>query len=317
VRFAVAVLAVAACKGHDAPPPSAEAPPAPTGARVTLVGCALAEAPPAGVHPATAWTPFGGAAGEVDPALVARAVATLDGELGQRLPALDTCFARRSGRVRVMVALGAHGDVDHVRAGGLGDAAVEACIAQAVAGVRLDATAPLELACDLERGAPQPWRVTPSAYHVIEVTATEIRNARGAQATALVLAAPDAPGALFERALAPLTSGPVVVAVEAQGGAPVYVGPGGAATAAKLGIVVEAGVARACAGTEALAETARVIDPAALDRLMQAARGRCTAPCTAVIGTRGTGYIAKDLVAVSAAARRAAIPISVGGVGCP
>ena len=313
----MAVLAVAACKGHDAPPASTEGPPAPTGARVTLVGCALAEPPPAGVHPAMAWTPFGGAPREVEPPLAARAVAAIGGELGHRLPALDTCFARRSGRVRVMVELGAHGDVDHVRAGGLGDAAVDACIAREVAGVHGDVTAPMELACDLERGGPQPWRVTTSAYHVIDVTATEIRNARSAQPTALVLAAPDAPGALVDRALAALTSGPVVVAVKAQGGAPVYVGPGGEATEAKLGIVVEAGVARACAGTEALPASARVIDPAALDRLMQAARGRCTAPCTAVIGTRGAGYTAKDLVAVSAAARRAAIPIVVGGVGCP
>jgi len=72
-----------------------------------------------------------------------------------------------------------------------------------------------------------------------------------------------------------------------------------------------------CTDGAAPSQTARVIDPGALDRLIAAGLAACTPACTAAtVGVAGD-FVAKDLVAVTAAARRAKLATIVGGQGCP
>lgn len=316
-RLLVFAVALAACKGerHDAPVPTTGSAPAPTGARLQILGCTVADAPPTGVPASAAWTPYGG---HVD-APVDRTTREQLGDAAQiaitpQLAALDACFGRRSGSARALLLLDDRGEVEGLRAGGLGDAAIDQCIAQTLAHVHVPTTRRVEVACDLERGNAQPWRLTTSAYHVISVSSAEIRNERSTLPSTLVLADPDAPIALVERALASAT-GSVILAVKAAGGPPVYVGPAAGGAPSELGILVDHGVVRTCVRGAPSAGTARVIDPDALEQLLDITHVKCGASCVTAVGTHGAGMIAKDLVAIYGAARRAHLHLVIGGAG--
>jgi hypothetical protein len=225
--------------------------------------------------------------------------------------------------------------------GGLGVKTAEVCLARELQKLAIAAPAgQLELACDLVRGAPQPWRVTREGYAVLEVDATRILHPDGssdafstpadldswlgaADGAYLVLATPDAPGSRIERAVMQASSGSVaVIAVTATGGAPVFVGIGPDLDTSidgtgNLGIAVTGGIARVCTDGADVTQTAPVIDPSALDRLISAGLAACKTPCTAAsVGVVGD-FIGKDLVAVTAAARRAKLATVVAGQGCP
>ena len=139
----------------------------------------------------------------------------------------------------------------------------------------------------------------------------------------LVLAAPDATGAAIEGAVVRASRGGVsIVAVTATGGAPVFVGMGPDLETSidgtgNLGIAVTKGIARVCTDGADVTQTAPVIDPSALDALIAAGLAACTAPCTAASVSVVGDYVGKDLVALSAATRRAKLATIVAGQGCP
>ncbi len=295
--------------------------------------------PAAAALPPTAWTPYAvvRVPAPADPSTVDAAQV----EIRAHLVELDACFGAATGSVRAMIEITADGHVQRARVGGLGVQAAEVCAARALQRLAIAApAAPVELACDLSRGAPQPWRVTREAYAVFEVDAARIvspdgtsrafadppANPSGAGGDAsgayLVLAAPDAPGSAIESAIAQASLGGVsIIAVRATGGAPVFVGVGpDLATSidspGNLGIAVTEGIARVCTDGADVAQTAPVIDPSALDRLVAAGLAACKPPCTAASVSVVGDYIGKDLVAVTAAARRAKLATIVAGAGC-
>jgi hypothetical protein len=292
---------------------------------------------------ANEWTPF--AAESIADAETARFVIkpVADG-VTERLPAIDTCFDGAKGAVRVIITLATTGFQKTARAGGLGDTAIESCIAAAVsevAGSLLPEV--VEVACDITRGGDAPLRVSPDAgYLVVEVTPTELRSTSGVReippkgtrgatmlgnvSSVLVVAEPDAPAHGIAAALhwAPITT--TLVAVKASGGAPVFVGMGDtrvervASTDKRVvQLRTDKGRMRACVPGSTLDDSAPLLDPRAMDRVMEAVRTACASTAcepTIVVGTTGE-FIAKDLVATTSAARRAGFhAISIGGPAC-
>ena len=299
----------------------------------------VASSPQAPPPPPTAWTPYAvvRAPAPADPSTVEAAQL----EIRAHVSELDACFGAVNGSARALVAITADGHVQRARVGGLGVHAAEVCIARSLQKLAVAApAAPVELACDLVRGAPQPWRVTREAYAVFEVDATRMLSPDGLShgfagpddssswiggldGAYLVLATPDAPGSAIERAVVEASHGGVsIIAVSATGGAPVFVGVGpdldtSIDGAGNLGIAVTKGIARVCTEGADVPQTAPVIDPAALDRLIVAGLAACKTPCTAASVSVVGDYIGKDLVAVTAAARRARLATLVAGQGCP
>ncbi|HWO20685.1 MAG TPA: hypothetical protein VNO30_18085 [Kofleriaceae bacterium] len=291
-----------------------------------------APAPPV-TEAGTPWTPFA-----LDPAeaenvseQVARAA---EGALRGKLPSIDACFASSpvTGSLRAMLAVDSSGELSSVRAGGLGDKAVEACVENAVTGLRvmLPSETSGELACDLSRGDARPWRVTPDreGYGVVEISRTRVRagdqmlslgeepDTLADHAVYLLVADADAPGPLLWLALrwtADATA--TLVAVRAggsSGGPPVLVGAGLTAAAdvedaelARPTLEVGAAAVTACAGS--WTHTGRLADPAAVDGAAQQLAGRCrTHACGNTLAIAvDRDAVAKDLVAVASAARRA------------
>src|SRR6185436_9239641 len=143
------------------------------------VGPAAAPAAPE-VDPAMPWTPFALDAAEAASASEQMARAA-EGALRGRLAAIDACFGSSpvTGSLRAMLAVDLGGALTSVRAGGLGDRAIEACVENAVTGMRvmLPSEASGELACDLSRGDAQLWRLTldRSGYGVVEISRTRVR----------------------------------------------------------------------------------------------------------------------------------------------
>ncbi|MEO7095054.1 MAG: hypothetical protein ABI175_17475, partial [Polyangiales bacterium] len=290
--------------------------------------------------PPNAWTPYAvvHAPQPADPSTVD----AVQVEIRARLAELEACFATTNGSVRALIGITADGHVQRARVGGLGVRGPEVCLARALQKLAIVApAAPVELACDLVRGAPQPWRVTREGYAVFEVDGMRVLSPDGASHAfgevdeqlapslgvpgggVLVLAAPDAPGDAIERVVLQASrAGVSVIAVTATGGPPVFVGVGPDLEttidgAGNLGISVTKGIARVCTDRAEVTATAPVVDPAALDALIAAGVGACKMPCTAAsVGVTGD-YIGKDLVAVSAAARRAKLATIVSGQGCP
>lgn len=278
--------------------------------------------PPAPPPPLTAWTPYAlaRAPAPADPAAVEAIQLALRGRLAE----LDACFGATTGSVRAMIGITADGHVQRARVGGLGIAAPEVCIARAVQKLAITApAAPVELACDFVRGGPQPWRVTPADYRVFSVDATRVQAPPAGDGVALVLVAPDAPGAEIERAVVEASSGRAsIVAVTATGGAPVFAGVGPDAESAidgtgNLGIAVTKGIARVCTDGADVTQTAPIIDPSALDALIAAGLAACKTPCTAASVSVVGDYVGKDLVALTAATRRAKLATIVAGQACP
>jgi hypothetical protein len=285
----------------------------------------------------TPWTPFA-----LDPAeaesvseQVARAA---EGALRGKLAAIDACFASSpvTGSLRAMLAVDAGGELSSVRAGGLGDQAIEACVENAVTGLRvmLPSETSGELACDLSRGDARPWRVTPDreGYGVVEISRTRVRagdqmlslgedpDTLADHAVYLLVADPDAPGPLLWLAMrwtADATA--TLVAVRADRtpggpplGSPLLLGAGLTAAADVEGAEMErptleigAGAITACAGS--WSHTGRLADPAAVDGAAQKLAAKCRS--LACGGTLAIAVdrdaVARDLVPVASAARRA------------
>ncbi len=301
------------------PPPAVAAPP-----------------PPA---PPTGWTPYAvvRAPQPADPSTIE----AMQTEVRAHLAELDACFGAARGSVRAMISITADGHVQRARVGGLGVQAPEVCLERAIQKLAVTApAAPVELACDLVRGEPQPWRVTRENYAVFEVDATRMVRPDGiAHAFSdpgdlglwtgaspggfLVLATPDAPGSAIERTVVQASGGTLsIIAVTATGGPPVFVGVGPDVEttidgAGNLGIAVTKGVARVCTDGADPAQIARVVDPPGLDALIADGLAACRTPCTAASVSVVGDYVGKDLVAVTAAARRAKLATIVSGQGCP
>ena len=263
----------------------------------------------------------------------------------ERLASIEQCFDGARGAIRTVIGFDMWGRIKSLRAGGIGDSGIERCIESALAGFTVpEPKAPVEVACDVTRGDDAPLRVSPDAgYTVIEVTSHELRNkyvarelpGRGAprslarlttDTSVLVVAEPDAPAHGLEYALWWAPAGTTLVAVKAAGGAPVFVGMGDSRAEREartekrvVELRTDGGRLRACIPGVQLDETAPLLDPRAMDRVLQAVVAACKqTPCepTIVVGTSGE-FIAKDLVATTSAARRAGFQaISIGGPAC-
>ena len=288
------------------------------------------------------WTPFAAEPPVADvPPQVTTAVTTA---VRDRMPAIEHCFDGARGIVRAMLAFDASGTLSGLRTGGLGESTVEACVATALSGLAI-APSPhaLELACDIARGGDAPLRVSPDGgYTVIEVTATQARSSAsvrdipdgavrgvtmlGTASPVLVVAEPDATANGLAYALWWAPPGTTLVAVKASGGAPVFLGMGDSratrsqtTTKRVLALRTDGGKLRACIPGVELPETAALLDPRAMDRVLAAAAAACRQlPCepTVVVGTSGQ-LIAKELVATTSAARRAGLhQLSIGGPAC-
>lgn len=314
--------------------------PAPPDGRVVAVTLPIAfdatGAPPAPpeIDPGAPWTPFA-----LDPieaegvsAQVARAT---EGALRGRLAAIDACFASSpvTGSLRAMLAVDADGALTSVRAGGLGEKTIEACVENAVTGMRvmLPSEVSGELACDLSRGDARPWRVTADrgGYGVVEISRAGVRHgdqalAPGAEpdtltdhAIYLLVADADAPGAMLSLAMTwTRDAEATLVAVRPAppaGPAPQLLGVGYTAAAdaegeedpARATLEVGARAVTACASL--WKHEARLADPAAIDAAAQKLAARCRSlacPSSLVIAV-GRDAAAKDLVEVVGAARRA------------
>jgi hypothetical protein len=296
---------------------------------------------PATRRPTTEWTPFA-----IDDATSEPAAATIEAvktAVTARMPEIEGCFDGARGAVRAMIAIDATGAIKSRRAGGIGDASIETCIATKLAGFTVAPGSAVEVACDVTRGTEVPLRVSSDAgYLVLEVTRDDVRFGRSTFAipsrgstrpitsltstrAVLVLANPDATGAGLEAALFWAPAGTTLVAVKAAGGAPVFLGMGDsraqrvpATTKRVVQLRTDRGKLRACIPGEQLDQSAPLLDPRAVDRVLGAVVAACAkVPCepVAVVGTSGE-LVAKDLVATTSAAQRAGLTISIGGPAC-
>jgi hypothetical protein len=296
----------------------------------------------------TPWTPFAIDASEAA-GVSEQTARAAEGALRGRLAAIEACFAGSAvtGSLRAMLAVDALGAPSSVRAGGLGDKAIEACVENALTGVRviLPSAASGELACDLSRGDAQPWRVTPDrgGYGVVEISRTGVRHgeqtlaageapdALGDHAVFVLVVDADAPGALLARAMRWTgDADATLVAVRAAnaGAAPQLLGAGhtaaaddqtGEGDAARAMLEVGAGAVTACAGR--WKHAAKLADPAAIDGAVQRLAARCrTLSClpTLVIAI-DRDAVARALAQVAGAARRAGFErvLFVQGAGGP
>jgi len=291
------------------------------------------------------WTPFAGEPPLLADADAAPFVELVTGVVRERLASVEHCFDGARGAVRAMIAIDPSGRVESTRAGGIGDSAIERCIATAVSNFTV--TPPpraIEVACDFTRGGAAPLRVSPDAgYTVVELTGREMRNRTnvrdipprgtplsvtliGTLPSVLIVAEPDAPGHGLEHALWWVPAGTTLVAVKASGGAPVFLGMGDSraqrsATTDKrvVQLRTDNGRLRACIPGEVLARSAPLLEPRTMDAVLAevvAACQRTACEPTVVVGTSGE-FIAKDLVATTSAARRAGFQsISIGGPAC-
>lgn len=349
------LAAVASCRSEDkpTPKPTPVADAAPKDVHAQLIACTPAL--PLPVDPRDArtprrsptrvtreWTPFALLPVVADDAVATPAAVAVTDAVRDRLPVVDKCFDDALGVVRTMIAIDTTGAIQSVRAGGLGDAAVESCLAIAVNGFTVAPPAQsVEIACDFVRGrADAPLRVSSDAgYAVVQVTSHEVRvdgathplpakqriTSLGVKSAVLVVADPDATAQGIDFALwwAP-AGGSTLVAIKASGGAPVFVGMGDSradrvkTTKRVLQLRTDGGRMRACLPNSELGD-APLLDFRAMDAVMAKARQACDAqPCehTIVVGTSAS-FEAKDLVATTSASRRAGFPmISIGGPAC-
>jgi hypothetical protein len=293
------------------------------------IDSAQAERP--GPRPVMPWTPF---ALEDDPPArsasgVARATA---GAVRLGLATVASCFPATAplGSLRAMFAVHGDGSITGVRAGGLGDAEIEACVARRLPELRVATPAhdTVEVACDLARGEARPWRVTPTAgYAVIEATSRAVRHGEAtvtpraldpaplpADQTFLVIASPDATGVMLELAFAWAEQGDAtVVAVRDGGGAPVFLGMaptehqvGGVEMAAVWpALRVGGGTLTAC--VERTIGRAPLGDPEAVDAVVRRIAARCRAVrCGGSLGVAiDPDATARELAQITGATRRA------------
>jgi hypothetical protein len=280
-----------------------------------------------------AWTPYA-ASEALAPADIAT-VAAKELELAIVTAKVDAkllaCFGVHTGSVRAMLRVAFDGGVIDARAGGLGDRDAETCIAGALVGTKVSAPPIVpEIACDLDRGEPEPWRVTRSAdYRELDVTATDILSngahaamnddEHDAKTTFLVIV----PGALpairiDQTTMLVLAGSATLVGVELDGGAPVFAGMG---LDGRLGHGGEDGIdagsvmlaidpsgspVRACVDGRFIGDAA--LEPKALDTLFGKLAATCkTRKCSTTIAVGPFGS-SRDLAQIAEAAFRAGTP---------
>ncbi len=308
-------------------------------------GTLVMPARPQGLE-ADVWTPYAHAS---TPTLDAArgAVRVSEAAVRSRLAAIDRCFPGPSptGSARLMLDIDVTGELGPVRVGGLGDAAVEACVAKALGGLHVMTPSPtaVEIACDLARGDAQPWRLAADAgYQVIEAERVKLRHGPtelvpGASDPAplepdtyLVLAQRDTPGALLQLALLWANEASVMFGVRDGAGAPLFLGMGHTLNtdieesadtdAVRPALRVGGKTVTGCVsrGTH----EAKLSEPAAIGALVQRLAARCrTLGCAPTLPVAiDSDAVARDLIEVTAAARRAGFDrVLLGGseLGCP
>ncbi len=291
------------------------------------------------------WTPFARESSAVTQAT--GAVRVSEAAVRSRIDQIEQCFARPTptGSLRMMLELDVMGELDQVRIGGLGDAAIEACVAKALAGLHVVTPTPnaVEVACDLARGDAQPWRITPAAgYEVIEADRAKLRHGDDLLVpggtdpdplpvnTYLVLAQRDTPGALLRLALMWANEAEtVLLAVRDGNSPPLYLGIGHISVtqgddsedsdALRPALRVGAKTVTGCVsrGTH----EAKLSDPAAVGALVQRLASRChTLGCApTLLVAIDNDAVARDLIEITGAARRAGFDrVLLGGseLGC-
>ena len=291
------------------------------------------------------WTPYAASEGLAPDDIATTAATELTTAIGTRTAKLESCFGESTAAVRAIVRVAFDGGVTSARAGGAGDSRIETCIGAALIGLRVSAPPIVaEVACDLVRGDPQPWRVTLDAgYTVLEVTAKGVLHGgkpvdpaappkSDAETTFVLVAAPDVPGAAIDNAITLASeSSATLVAIRTDKGAPMFVGM--ATDGRSLGPTGEPPGARSidldpkdvsvfsCVGGHMVGMAARRV-PDALDVLFTSIRNECVrqGPCASVvaIGLGGTST-GEDLATIAAAAGRAKLDrIAIGDdLPCP
>ncbi|HUS27053.1 MAG TPA: hypothetical protein VMZ53_01040 [Kofleriaceae bacterium] len=292
---------------------------------------AIAKPPP--IPDTRSWTPYAASVG-----LASDDVAQAAGdELEKLMPLakLERCFAGKDASVRTMVQVAFDGAVIGARSGGSGDAQVDACISTSLIGLKVTAPPTVsEVACDIVRGDPQPWRVAPESYTVLDVGPTEIKEAGVALTKqTLVPAKADAthaflivvdpaaqPGLVagaFDRTQ---WSAATLVALKTESGSPVFIAMGRDGRtrekdyAPLLAIEREKDSVKSCVDGEARGTAPQ----AEIETLLQTLARSCDPkPCPATLSI-ALGGTMQDLAAAADAARRAGLPrIGLSTTGCP
>ena len=296
------------------------APPPPPPTQQQLYGGLLA---PTSDKPLEQWTPFARAAHAFDAGGTAATDAAVAEVVKNKLPELDRCFdaSDATGSLRVMIELDQDKGVTAVRAGGLGDAAVEQCVATAVrSGNFAPATQQHEVACDLVRGSAQPWRATIGRdYTLVGVTGAGLvldgqprkpgEHHIVPEHVALVVIEPDAAPATIADALQTAADAPAaLVAVHGKTAELVGVTPAPDADAEWTVEVTEsAGIVRACFQSKDAGSEAALANPGALTASFGAWAKLCPRGCE--LRVAATTFASGELPAVAAAARAAGFDV--------
>jgi hypothetical protein len=290
-------------------------------------------APPPPISDARSWTPYAASVG-----LASNDVAQAAGdELVKIMPLakLEACFAGKDASERTMVQVAFDGNVIAARSGGSGDAQVDACISTSIIGLKVTAPPTVtELACDIVRGKPQPWRVATESYSVLEVSDKEIKEA-GAALTKktlvpaktdgtrafLIVADPAAPPALvaaaFERTQ---WSAATLVALKTDPGAPIFIAMGRDGRTREKDYAPLFAIERDKDNVKSCADDAErgTAPKAEIETLLQTLAKSCDPkPCPATLSITLGGTM-QDLATAADAARRAGLPrIGLSTTGCP
>jgi hypothetical protein len=271
--------------------------------------------------PPALWTPFAASPAHV-PASVAEPAAR---GIGRAIPLakVDACFGDANGALRSMLTIAADGSVIAARSGGVGNVEIEACASTQLVGIK---AAPVELitevACDFIRGDPAPWRVALDAGYIV-VDAAQPLPASREDPTSMYLIVLDSGTnvAKLQAALAMASTGAAaLVALRADGGAPLYVASTHAAAPPDptAPLVLDTGdPLRICGGV--LDQTAEAAFNDA-DKLVAAATRSCThRPCPAQLRiSLGGSRTARHLAALAGVSRSVGFERLVfATVACP
>lgn len=301
------------------------------------------------VEPVPPWTPFAIDSSETADS-ADKAARAAEGAMRGKLGAIEACFASSTatGSLRAMLALDTEGALSSVRAGGLGDKAIEACVENAVTGLRvvLPTSDAAEIACDLSRGDAQPWRVTAdrSGYGVVEVTRTRVRHADqmlsageepdtlAEHAMYVIVADADAPGAMLGLAMRwTRDADATLVAVRPaspKGAAARFLAMGQTAASESASgelddlvrATLQVGSASVTACVNRWTHVAKLADPAAVGGAVQKLAAQCRRQCpSSLVIAVDRDAAAGALIEVAGAARRAGFEraLIVRGSGGP
>ena len=304
-----------------------------------------ADAARAAGDPPRLWTPFATVA-EPPPESAPTVARAAEVGLRGRLATLEACFPAPApvGSLRAMLVLAGDGALVEARVGGLGDATVETCVQQALAGLRVvtPTADSVELACDLSRGNARPWRIsTDAGYGVLTATRAQIAHEGqtitpgaadpaplAARPGSLVIAEPEAPGAILELALTwAFHSQTTLLALRTDAGAPLLLGVArsigarrDSVEAAVHTISLEVGPRAVTACLHGRVHDAPLAEPAAVGALIRRLADRCAhARCAPTVTVALEGATpARELVEVLGTLRHAGFEqVLIGGaVGC-